>query len=266
MGQITIGDGAQIHPTARINVQSGFIGDRAIIGEHVVIEGAHVEIGDEAFIDAYAWIGGGSCFDPGTHLRVGDFLHMGRYSHINFALPVEIGHEFGCGMGTKVFSHGAYLSAWDGFPVQWAGVTIGDRVWMPHAWVNPGVTVGSSVVIAAQSLVNKDLPDGCLAGGIPAKVLRENVYPVELSRQVKWMLFRDIFEQAVSIAKSWDSVFSTEGNSFLVDHHTLFDVDSRKISGPATSFTEILKNQLRRNGIRFRYIAIEGEYRPWAEY
>lgn len=266
MGQIAIGRGAQIHPSARINVQGGFIGDRAIIGEHVVIEGTHVEIGDEAFIDAYAWIGGGSCFDPGTHLRVGDFLHMGRYSHINFALPVEVGHEFGCGMGTKVFAHGAYLPVWEGFPVQWGSVTIGDRVWMPHAWVNPGVTIGSNIVVAAQSLVNKDLPDGCLAGGVPAKVLRENAYPKELSWQAKRMLFRDIFGRAVAITKSWDSVFGVVDNSFVVDHHTLFDVDNRKVVGPVTPLTETLKNQLRRNGIRFRYTAIEGEYRPWAEY
>lgn len=259
MGQITIGDGAQIHPSARINVQSGFIGDRAIIGEHAVIEGAHVEIGDEAFIDAYAWVGGGSCFNPGAHLRVGDFLHMGRYSHINLALPVEIGHEFGCGLGTRIFSHGAYLPAWEGFPAQWAGVTIGDRVWMPHAWVNPGVTIGSNVVVAAMSLVNKDLPDGCLAGGIPARVLRGNMFPRQLSPSEKQEVFTRIWTQTPgSVYHSYDGP--------LIDGKTIFDIGQRIITGPATEFTEILKNQLRRNGIRFRHTAVDGEYRPWAEY
>ena len=33
------------------------------------------------------------------------------------------------------------------------------------------VTVGSNVVIAAGSLVNKDVPDGKIVGGVPAKVI-----------------------------------------------------------------------------------------------
>lgn len=35
----------------------------------------------------------------------------------------------------------------------------------------PNVTVGSNVVIAAGSLVNKDVPDGKIVGGVPAKVI-----------------------------------------------------------------------------------------------
>lgn len=35
------------------------------------------------------------------------------------------------------------------------------------------VTIGSNVVIAAGSLVNKDVPDGKIVGGVPAKVIGE---------------------------------------------------------------------------------------------
>jgi len=35
------------------------------------------------------------------------------------------------------------------------------------------------------------------------------------------------------------------------------------IEGAASDFTEILRNQLRRNGIRFRYEIVRHEYRPW---
>lgn len=258
-----IGKDVQIHPTARIDVKHGFIGDRSIVRAHVIIEGYHVEIGMESFFNRTADIGGGSCFDPQAKLVVGDFFHMGLQSHVNFAYPVTIGHECGVGIGTRIFAHGAYLPAWEGFPVQWEGVTIGDRVWLPHAWVNPGVTIGSNVVVAAGSLVNKDLPSGCLAAGIPVKVLQENVYPRMLTTEKKWILFQRIFYQALRIAKSGHDLKHLTEGSFRVDIDTVFDVDNRRIEGRVTEFTEILKNQLRRNGIRFRYLAEGGIYSPW---
>ena len=58
--------------------------------------------------------------------------------------------------------------------MRYEGCTIGDRVWLPTASVNPGVTIGSDVVVAARSLVNHDVPAGCLAGGIPAQVLQRD--------------------------------------------------------------------------------------------
>ena len=258
-----LGKDVKIHPTARIDVKHGFIGDRSIVRAHVVIEGHHVEIGMESFFNRTADIGGGSCFDPQAKLVTGDFFHMGLQSHVNFAYPVTIGHECGVGIGTRIFAHGAYLPAWEGFPVQWKGVTIGDRVWLPHAWVNPGVTIGSNVVVAASSLVNKDLPSGCLAGGIPTKVLRENVYPRALTPEEKWETFRCIFDQALRIVRSSHNLEHLTEGSFCVDISTVFDVDNRTIEGRANAFTEILKNQLRRNGIRFRYLVERGVYSPW---
>ena len=44
------------------------------------------------------------------------------------------------------------------------------------------VSVGSNVVIAAGSLVNKDVPDGKIVGGVPAKVIGE-VADLETERQ-----------------------------------------------------------------------------------
>lgn len=38
-----------------------------------------------------------------------------------------------------------------------------------------GVTIGEGVEVSAMSLVNEDLPPGVLAGGIPAKVLKQRV-------------------------------------------------------------------------------------------
>lgn len=272
-----IAESSLVHPSAKINVKEGFIGERAIIRDNVVVEGERIEIGHEAYLDSYAHIGGGSCFNPDTRLVVGDFLHMGRFSHINFAEPVTIGHEFGCGIGTKVFAHGAYPPATEGFPVQWAPVTIGDRVWMPHAWVNPGVHIGNNIVIAAMSLVNISLPDGCFAGGIPVRILREDAYPEELSFGEKFEIIKQIMCKAMEQDAAYPHTggglehqiyigeLDNHGGFGIVVDDTIFDTERRTIEGPANVTTEIVKNQLRRNGIRFRYHTENGEYVPWKD-
>ena len=53
-------------------------------------------------------------------------------------------------------------------------ITIGDNVWIGGgAIINPGVTVGSNVVIASGAVVVRDVPDNVIAGGNPARVLKQ---------------------------------------------------------------------------------------------
>jgi acetyltransferase-like isoleucine patch superfamily enzyme len=55
-------------------------------------------------------------------------------------------------------------------------VKIGNHVWIGmNVTILKGVTIGDGAIIAAGSVVNKDIPAKCLAGGNPAKVIRENV-------------------------------------------------------------------------------------------
>ena len=52
--------------------------------------------------------------------------------------------------------------------------TIGDYVALgPGAKVIGKVTIGDNVFVAANAVVVKDIPSNCIAGGIPAKVLKE---------------------------------------------------------------------------------------------
>ena len=51
---------------------------------------------------------------------------------------------------------------------------IGRGVWiMPNVTITPGVTIGDEAVIATGSVVIKDIPARCLAGGNPAKILKD---------------------------------------------------------------------------------------------
>lgn len=52
-------------------------------------------------------------------------------------------------------------------------VTIGNNVWFgSRVIVQKGVTIGDNSVIAAQSVVTRNIPPNCIAGGNPAKVIR----------------------------------------------------------------------------------------------
>jgi acetyltransferase-like isoleucine patch superfamily enzyme len=58
-------------------------------------------------------------------------------------------------------------------------IKIGNHVWIGlNAVILKGVTVGDGAIIAAGAVVTRDVPERCLVGGVPAKIIKENV---------KWM-------------------------------------------------------------------------------
>ncbi len=55
-----------------------------------------------------------------------------------------------------------------------SNVFIGDHVWLAaNVTILKGVKIGARSVIAAGSVVASDIPEDCLAGGIPARVIRK---------------------------------------------------------------------------------------------
>lgn len=53
-------------------------------------------------------------------------------------------------------------------------VKVGNNVWIgAGVTVLPGVTIGDNVTIGAGSLVNRDIPTGSVAVGVPCKVIKE---------------------------------------------------------------------------------------------
>lgn len=57
------------------------------------------------------------------------------------------------------------------YPPLQAEVHIGDNVWVgARSVILPGVTIGNNVVVAAGSVVTKDVPNNVMVAGVPAVV------------------------------------------------------------------------------------------------
>lgn len=55
-------------------------------------------------------------------------------------------------------------------------ITIGNHVWIGmRATILKGVAIGNGAIIAAGALVTKNVPPRCLVGGVPARIIKENV-------------------------------------------------------------------------------------------
>lgn len=78
----------------------------------------------------------------------------------------SIHHDVSIGMYSEVSPHAVLLG----------GVSIGDLTTIgSNATVLPKVKIGSNVVVGAGSVVTKDLPDNCIAVGVPAKIIKSNI-------------------------------------------------------------------------------------------
>lgn len=54
-----------------------------------------------------------------------------------------------------------------------APITIGKKVWIgANATIIQGVTIGDNAIVAAGAVVNKDVPDNTVVGGVPARVIK----------------------------------------------------------------------------------------------
>ena len=125
-----------------------------------------------------------SMIHPSVSFRSARNVEIGGHTRIQsgcviWASPnskIRIGEYTGLGPGTMIFSSNHRFEP--GVPYidqPWTekGVTIGRDVWVGAGTiVVPGVSIGDGCVIAAGSVVTRDVPPYSLAGGVPAKVIR----------------------------------------------------------------------------------------------
>ncbi len=106
---------------------------------------------------------------------------MGDYFLANYNVtildiaPVHIGNHVMIGPNTLISTVGHPLSPKG--RREHLGIakpiSIGNDVWIGgNCVILPGVTIGNNVVVAAGAVVTKNVPDNCVVGGVPAKLIK----------------------------------------------------------------------------------------------
>lgn len=146
------------------------------------LNGAYHEIGEiQAILSEIT----GEAIDPNFNMFPPFYTDFGRNLHFGRHVFVNAGCHFqdqgGIFIGDNVLiGHNAVLATIDhdlnpySRRNHYAPIHIGDRVWIgANAVITKGVTIGENSVIAAGAVVTKDVPANCVAGGVPARVLKE---------------------------------------------------------------------------------------------
>lgn len=123
------------------------------------------------YMDLIVWLNGAT-------IDLGEGVRFNYGCYVNGFGGLSIGDR--TGFGPYVMVHTAnhitsdpsrpfYDQGWEQRPVR-----IGADCWIGMgACILPGVRIGDRVVVGAGSVVTHDLPDGCLAVGNPARVVRQ---------------------------------------------------------------------------------------------
>ncbi|MEN9918139.1 MAG: hypothetical protein RL662_575 [Bacteroidota bacterium] len=157
---------------------SVFIFPITILGEKYISVGKNVTIGSRTILtawDNYENIK----FNP--QITIGDNVSIGEDCHITAINKIEIGDNVL--MGKKITitdnAHGKSESEAlalspikrplfsKGSVIIESGVWIGDKV-----TILGGVKIGKNCIIGANSVVTSNIPENCVVGGIPAKILK----------------------------------------------------------------------------------------------
>jgi len=156
------------------------LGKSVFIGDNVTINALSrkgVVIGNNFSIHSYSTIDcTGAIRALGEGLVIGNNVGISPNCYIQVRGSVRIGNNVIFGPGAKIFSESHNHFDTDKFINEQGetrkGVTIEDGVWIgSDAIVLDGVRVGEHSIIAAKSLVTKNVPPYSIVSGIPASVL-----------------------------------------------------------------------------------------------
>jgi acetyltransferase-like isoleucine patch superfamily enzyme len=108
----------------------------------------------------------------GAKLRIGTGTYLNRNTFILTNASVDIGSY--CRISWDVIIMDSDQHEIPGKPSGDKPVTIGGGSWIGcRSIILKGVHIGAGAIVAAGSVVTKDVPAYCVVGGVPAKVLYE---------------------------------------------------------------------------------------------
>lgn len=148
------GRGSKIYWSARMDTppyRRFWLGKQSVIESFCCINNAvgDVTIGDHTRIGIHSTIIGPVCI--GSHVHLAQGITVTALNHRYDDKKRRIDEQ---GVSTQP-------------------VVISDDVWIgANAVILPGVTIGRHAVVAAGAVVTKDVPDYCMVGGVPAKIIK----------------------------------------------------------------------------------------------
>lgn len=160
----------------------GKFGRNSVIACPVGISGEdRIEIGDRVFIGSNSWLQTLPDEESKGKVRaivIGDRTSIVGFCVISAVRRVVLEDDVLLARNVYIADHMHRYTDKD-FPVHVQGLDKIAPVVIRHgAWIGqnvvicPGVTIGVGAVIGANSLVNIDVPDHCLAVGSPARVVK----------------------------------------------------------------------------------------------
>jgi acetyltransferase-like isoleucine patch superfamily enzyme len=153
-------------------------GARSVLALPIRLEGAaRIAIGEGVFVGSGSWLHVEGD-ESSVALEIGDGTSIGAYSGLSAVHSLRIGKRVLTARRIYIADHSHEFSD-PGRPVKDQGLTgiaaveVGDGAWLGEGVVVcPGVRIGCGAVIGANSVVTADVPDGALAVGAPARVVR----------------------------------------------------------------------------------------------
>jgi acetyltransferase-like isoleucine patch superfamily enzyme len=175
-GLLFLGSKTKIKFKHKIKIgRSMTIGDNVTINAlsvHGVSVGNNVSILDNTIIECT-----GVLNHLGEGISIGDNVGISQNCFIQVRGKVSIGNNVIFGPGVSIFSENHIFDD-PNIPIAKQGVVredvfIEDGSWIgAKATILSGVTVGKNSVVAAGSVVNKNVPPYTVVGGIPAKIIK----------------------------------------------------------------------------------------------
>lgn len=139
------------------------------------VRGLLLRVGGASFRRVAVWPGL-QVYGDLAYVSIGAGSIVNANVRLDANAPITVGTNVGLAYGvTIVTAHHAMGSSEQRFgPIEVMPVSIGNGSWIgANVVVLPGVTIGNGVVVAAGSVVTKDLEADAIYGGTPARLIRQ---------------------------------------------------------------------------------------------
>lgn len=115
---------------------------------------------------------------PESYFTTGVGLALGADAYIDFSGGVKIGNNVTVSERAVIFTHDHLIDGeadWRKNGITLCSLEVGDYVWIGSCAIilNTVESIGEGAVVAAGSVVTKDVPPYVVVGGVPAKVIRK---------------------------------------------------------------------------------------------